>query len=258
MSGARLAVFPTRMALTLMKGRLKGAEKGHSLLKKKADALQMKFRSILKLMKDAKLEMGDSLKIAAFSLVKAKYAAHPSNLTNTVIENAGKAAIKLDLTSDNVAGVLLPNFAEVRDDGTESSLELTGLGRGGQQVNDCRDAYVKSVSTLVKLASLQTAFVTLDEVIKVVNRRVNAIEYVVMPRIVNTISYITSELDEGDREEFFRLKKVQGKKKERIALEEAQMAERLAASGKADKAEDDQPADLLNLDGPGGNDDVIF
>jgi V-type H+-transporting ATPase subunit D len=53
----------------------------------------------------------------------------------------------------------------------------------------------------------------LDEVIKLTNRRVNAIEHVIIPKIENTISYIISELDEADREEFFRLKKVQGKKK---------------------------------------------
>jgi len=46
--------------------------------------------------------------------------------------------------------------------------------------------------------------VTLDAVIKITNRRVNAIEYVVMPRIENTIKYIESELDEGEREEFYR------------------------------------------------------
>lgn len=52
----------------------------------------------------------------------------------------------------------------------------------------------------------------LDDVIKVVNRRVNAIEHVIIPRTENTIKYINSELDELDREEFYRLKKVQGKK----------------------------------------------
>lgn len=55
------------------------------------------------------------------------------------------------------------------------------------------------------LASLQTAFMILDEVIRATNRRVNAIEHVVIPRLDNTVSYIVSELDEMDREEFFRL-----------------------------------------------------
>jgi V-type H+-transporting ATPase subunit D len=61
--------------------------------------------------------------------------------------------------------------------------------------------------------------VILDEVIKVTNRRVNAIEFVIIPKIENTIKFVLSELDEQDREEFFRLKKVQGKKKEKAELE---------------------------------------
>ena len=56
----------------------------------------------------------------------------------------------------------------------------------------------------MELASLQTAFMILDEVIRATNRRVNAIEHVVIPRLDNTIKYIISELDEMDREEFFR------------------------------------------------------
>ncbi len=101
-----------------------------------------------------------------------------------------------------------------------TAFELTGLGRGGQQVQRCKDTYTKAVEALIDIASLQvinrlddlsltihdcqTAFVILDEVIKITNRRVNAIEYVVIPKIDNTIRYIQSELDEQDREEFFR------------------------------------------------------
>jgi len=69
----------------------------------------------------------------------------------------------------------------------------------------------------------------LDEVIKLTNRRVNALEYVVIPRLENTIKYITSELDEQDREEFFRLKKVQNKKKQQRALDDAKAAAAAAA-----------------------------
>lgn len=81
---------------------------------------------------------------------------------------------------------------------------LTGLGRGGQQVLRAKEVYAKAVETLVELASLQTAFTILDEVIRATNRRVNAIEHVVIPRLENTVKYILSELDEMDREEFFR------------------------------------------------------
>lgn len=85
-----------------------------------------------------------------------------------------------------------------------SDFNLTGLGRGGQQVLRAKEVYAKAVETLVELASLQTAFTILDEVIRATNRRVNAIEHVVIPRLDNTIKYIMSELDEMDREEFFR------------------------------------------------------
>lgn len=67
-----------------------------------------------------------------------------------------------------------------------------------------REVYAKAIETLVELASLQTAFTILDEVIRATNRRVNAIEHVVIPRLENTIKYVVSELDEMDREEFFR------------------------------------------------------
>jgi V-type H+-transporting ATPase subunit D len=90
---------------------------------------------------------------------------------------------------------------------------LTGLGRGGKQIQKCKKAYKEALQTLVELASLQTAFLTLDQAIKTTNRRVNALENVVTPRLENTVSYIKGELDELEREEFFRLKKVQAKKK---------------------------------------------
>jgi hypothetical protein len=73
--------------------------------------------------------------------------------------------------------------------------------------------FTQAVELLVELASLQTSFLTLDEAIKTTNRRVNALENVVKPKLENTISYIKGELDELEREEFFRLKKVQANKK---------------------------------------------
>ena len=75
MSGKdRLNLFPSRGALTTMKGRLKAAQKGHSLLKKKADALQLKFRMILKSIVETKQTMGEVMKEASFSLAEAKFA----------------------------------------------------------------------------------------------------------------------------------------------------------------------------------------
>lgn len=205
-----------------MKARLKGAQKGHSLLKRKADALQLRFRLILGKIIETKTLMGEVMKEAAFSLAEAKFATGDFN--QVVLQNVTKAQIKIRTKKDNVAGVTLPVF-ESYQDGTDT-YELAGLARGGQQLAKLKKNYQSAIKLLVELASLQTSFVTLDEVIKITNRRVNAIEHVIIPRIEKTLAYIISELDELEREEFYRLKKIQDKK--RIARKKAELkAEKL-------------------------------
>lgn len=229
-----------------MKARLKGAQKGHSLLKKKADALQMRFRLILAKIIETKVLMGEVMKEAAFSLAEAKFATGDFN--QVVLQNVTRAQIKVRTKKDNVAGVTLPIF-ESYQDGADT-YELAGLARGGQQLAKLKKNYQKAVSLLVELASLQTSFITLDEVIKVTNRRVNAIEHVIIPRIERTLAYIISELDELEREEFYRLKKIQDKKK--ILKKKA---EKEKARLKAEGAEMEAAANILDDQ---HDEDVLF
>ncbi|RWS09144.1 V-type proton ATPase subunit D-like protein [Dinothrombium tinctorium] len=226
-SKERINVFPSRMAMAVMKSRLKGAQKGHSLLKKKADALQLRFRLILKKIIETKSLMGEVMKEAQFSLAEAKFAVG-NDFNALVLENVNKAQIKVKCRKDNVAGVNLPAFEWYQDG--QDSYELAGLSRGGQQLAKSKKNYARAVQLLVDLASLQTSFITLDEVIKVTNRRVNALEHLVIPRIERTIAYITSELDEIEREEFYRLKKIQEKKK-KIKDAKEKMLQSLKAKG---------------------------
>lgn len=244
MSGKdRISVFPSRMAQTLMKARLKGAQKGHSLLKKKSDALTVRFRQILKKIIEAKVLMGDVMKEASFSLAEAKFTMGDFN--HLVLQNANKAQMKVKSKKDNVAGVSLPIF-ECYQDGADS-YEYTGLARGGQQVDRLKKNYAKAIELLVQLASLQTSFVTLDEVIKITNRRVNAIEHVIIPRIERTLDYITTELDEREREEFYRMKKIQRKKNEMRAE---------AEKGKRDKSH--KVEDVANMLTDNADEDLLF
>ena len=235
MSGGkdREPVFPTRMALGAMQVKLKGAKSGHSLLKRKAEALTKRFREITRRIDEAKRKMGRVMQIAAFSLAEVSYSAG-GDVSFQVQESVQKARFKVKSKQENVSGVLLPSFDHFTDG--ENDFKLTGLGRGGQQVQKAREVYTRALETLVDLASLQTAFVILDEVIKVTNRRVNAIEHVIIPKTENTIKYIQQELEELDREDFVRLKKVQAKKgvdREKEEEEERKKAKAGAGGGKS-------------------------
>jgi len=218
-AGVRLNVFPTRQNLQVMKVKLVGAKKGHSLLKKKADALTMRLRLLLRNILTAKEDMGTAFKEGNFALAEVKYAA--GDIKPTVIESVGVAQKKVDIRVDNIAGVKVPVFKAV--DVASVGADHTGLSKGGQQIAKARMVFSKAVDVLVQLATLQTSFVILDEAIKVTSRRVNALDTVVIPRIANTVEYIKTELDELEREEFFRLKRSQDKKK-KLVKEKAEAA----------------------------------
>ena len=201
-----------------------------------------------------------------------------------VLQNVSKAQLKIRTKKDNVAGVNLPVF-ESYQDGADS-YELAGLARGGQQMAIVKKNYQKAVELLVELASLQTSFITLDEVIKITNRRVNAIgkndinqallykrikksqpqvkyfivifalilEHVIIPKIERTLAYIISELDEMEREEFFRLKKVQDKKKKIRKEKEEYAAKRKALLGPGED-EPEGGSSILDAD---HDEDLLF
>merc|ERR1712136_630319 len=127
----------------------------------------------------------------------------------------------------------------------DASTASLGVSSGGAVINACRETHLAALKQMVKLASLQTAFVTLDEEIKMTSRRVNALEY------------ITTEMDEQSREEFFRAKKVVANKRIKMQKEKEAADAELLAAGKTLKkvsAAIDAPSMLDD----GKDDDVIF
>lgn len=102
--------------------------------------------------------MGRIMQLAAFSLAEVTYAT--GDISYLVQEAATQATFQVAAKSENVSGVMLPAFDVVRKkpgDGSSggNDFTLTGLGRGGQQVQKSRETYAKAVETLVELASLQ-------------------------------------------------------------------------------------------------------
>nr|POF16318.1 v-type proton atpase subunit d [Quercus suber] len=260
-----------------MKSKLKGAQTGHDLLKRKSEALTKRFRDITKRIDEAKRKMGRVMQIAAFSLAEVTYAVGNNAIAYQITESVRQAKLRVRTKQENISGVFLPAFESFQKEDVGNDFVMTGLGKGGQQVQKCRETYTRAVETLIELASLQTAFVILDEVIKVVNRRVNAMyafrhpgfafdhaltqdnsEHVIIPRTENTIKYINSELDELDREEFFRLKKVKGVKERAAAAEEAERQAKIAKRTGADVDKENDESASKNVLGDEGDEDVIF
>ena len=229
--GQRQAVFPTRMALTTLKQRQVGAQKGYELLKKKSDALMARLRAMLLEIKNVrvtprtspcaecapppspssplpivlcfahfspnapaasdcfppppttpipqtKLLVAKEMQGATFCISEAVWAAGDFRKRVVDAPQRERSLVRVKVKHDNVAGVKLPVFSIVRSAGNVGELETLGISGGGRQIRAARDKFTALLDLLIKLGSLQTSFLTLDEAIKVTNRRVNALDNV--------------------------------------------------------------------------------
>lgn len=240
-------ILPSKMALQAMKGKEKGAKKGHKLLKQKADALKKRFTEVMKELIETKSDLGDQMTEAFLLLANANYAA--GDFSRNVIEGVKRSKIRVEMGRDNVAGVNMPIFKLRKVEDDENELNHLGISQGGHAIKACGDKFTEVLEAMIKISSLQASFLILDEVIKITNRRVNALDNVVIPRIQRTIKGIKKALDELDREAFFRLKKVQDKKKKKKAQQQSQAEEeasrRLAKQEEGKSILDQQSENIL-------------
>eukprot|EP00563_Minutocellus_polymorphus_P019909 CAMPEP_0197716218 /NCGR_PEP_ID=MMETSP1434-20131217/1180_1 /TAXON_ID=265543 /ORGANISM="Minutocellus polymorphus, Strain CCMP3303" /LENGTH=252 /DNA_ID=CAMNT_0043300539 /DNA_START=20 /DNA_END=778 /DNA_ORIENTATION=- len=249
-------VPPTRMNQQVFKVKKKAAEGGHKLLKKKADALKVKFRDYAKAIAETKANMSSDAASAFFSLTQAEYAA--GNFKNKVAEGPMTARIRVGAGVDNIAGVKIPVFS-LYETGATADNQSLGLVGGGKKIQNVRDKFTNFVEMLIKLASLQTSFMTLDEALKVTNRRVNALENVTIPKIQGVLDYISRELDELEREDFTRLKLVQGKKESQMEEERKRKeAEKTMALKSGKSVGKENSADITAQFDAQDDEDVVF
>jgi len=201
---AVLNINPTRMELRRLKNRLKTAVRGHKLLKDKSDEMIRQFMLYVKenkrLREEVEKELTESLK--AFMLAK-------SVSDDAVIEEAvimPGTSVELITSTKNVMSCIVPSI-EIKE---SDSKELYPYSFAS--VTSELDSSISSLSTqlvkLIQLAEVEKTCNMLANEIEKNRRRVNALEYVMIPQMKETIKYITMKLDENERGNIVRLMKV--------------------------------------------------
>ncbi|GFE53086.1 vacuolar ATP synthase subunit [Babesia ovis] len=218
--------LPSRMMLQVLKQKRANAHLGYSLLKRKSDALTSKFRKLLKDTIQGKEKVIEGFNEASYALANAVWSA--GDFKSLVVESAGRSAVTLRVRTENVAGVVIPHF-ELKIDPTVDVIANIGLTTGGNVIHSVKTAHLEFLETLAELASLQVSFMMLEQEIKMTNRRVNALDNLVIPTIDDHVEYIKRELDELEREEFYRLKMV------RNMNQEDEVPSRSSSSSKTDE-----------------------
>ncbi|HCX94961.1 MAG: V-type ATP synthase subunit D [Clostridiales bacterium] len=201
---AKMNVNPTRMELRRLKTRLKTATRGHKLLKDKSDEMIRQFMVYVRENKRLREEIEAELSIALKGFTLARAVSSNAVIEEAVMMPATKAEISL--SSDNVMSVEVPSISVVEHEGQDK------YPYSFDTVTSELDASIGTLSTLlvklVKLAEVEKTCNMLADEIEKNRRRVNALEYVMIPQIEETIKYINMKLDENERASTIRLMKV--------------------------------------------------
>lgn len=195
------AIKPTRMELLLTRKKLKLAEKGHKLLKQKRDVLVFEFFQVLKDIKHFRGQISGKLINAQSSLYNAQAIEGELNIERTVIGLSSGASI--ELSSKSIMGVEVPVIKKI-----DIEYQWPGYFDQTIELDNAIKQYRDIFPELMKLMEKQLMLKHLAEEIKKTKRRVNSLEYLTMPRLEHTKKIITFKLEELERENFSRLKKI--------------------------------------------------
>jgi len=197
-------VNPTRMELTSLKKRLVTAKRGHKLLKDKQDELVKKFLDMVKQNRALREEVEAELIGAFKSFTMAR-----SQMSANVVEESlmiPSAKVSINVKKDNIMSVNVPKLEILQEE--SKNLYPYGFANTSAEM----DAAIRTLATMLpkmlKLAELEKACQLMADEIEKTRRRVNALEYVLIPQLENTIKYITMKLDENERSSRTRLMKI--------------------------------------------------
>ena len=202
---ARLNVNPTRMELTKLKKRLHTARRGHKLLKDKRDELMKRFIDIIKENERLRLRMESLATDAAKSFVLAGALTSPEDLSEALAYPSCSVDVKVE--DKNIMGVTVPKFSYNIKEGSADPYCYGFVNTTGE-LDDAVYKMQEILPVLLELAEIEKSAQLLAAEIEHTRRRVNALEYIMIPQLEETIKYITMKMDENERGNITRLMKV--------------------------------------------------
>jgi len=199
---------PTRMELLKAKTRVKLARKGHKLLKQKRDALILEFFKILGKAQDLRSELNLRMKGAYGSLAVAQ-AYHPMQEIEAA-SMAVKRAPNVHVEVRNIMGVRIPTL-----EAGEPKKQLLGRGYSivgtSAKIDEVADSFEHVLSLVFKLSETENGIRRLILEIEKTKRRVNSLEFVMIPRLERQAKLISFRLEEMERDSFVMLKTIKRK-----------------------------------------------
>lgn len=224
---------PTRAVLIALRRRIKVAQTGHELLKMKRDGLMIEFFEVLNRAKTIREELVQDYIRAEQRLNMAKAADGTIAIKSVAFALQQEPAV--DLQSRNIMGVVVPKISA---EAVHKKMYERGYGIIGTSaaIDEAADAYESLVDKIITAAEVETSLMKLVDDIEKTKRRVNALEFKVIPDIQDTIRFIGFALEEMDRDNIVRLKKLKAKAQKRAKAEEAEKAAAKAAAEAAASA----------------------
>lgn len=192
-------IIPTRMELLKKQSQKKLAKKGHSLLKKKRDALIIEFFKILGKVKDLRSKLNELLKKAKLYTYYASL--FHSGVEINVLANLNKAEFTLEVKEKNIMGVKIPSISYQKKQTSSFPAFLAS-----SQLSRLAEIYGEILDVAIEIAEVETGIKRILAEIERTKRRVNALEYRVIPKIESQIKYIRLRLEELERDSFVALK----------------------------------------------------
>ena len=203
---ASTAITPTRMVLNQLKGRLKTAQRGHKLLKDKRDELMRQFMDVVKLNKQLRLKVEEGLTAAFSSLQVASAIMSPEMLEQALMYP--RQSVELGLEFKNIMSVNVPRYSFHTKNNDPSEIYPYGFAQTSGELDDALDKMARVFEDMLELAQVEKTMQLLAEEIEKTRRRVNALEYVMIPELEGNIKYISMKLEENENSTKVRLLKV--------------------------------------------------